>query len=168
MVPIIVQDDIATAQMTYDLTLIVTLVLALLFLPFLAVLVVVQTQNFMLNQTTNSRFSKHRRSGVNEAQLAALAGSDSSYDDDYSAVNSAKTPNSMRSREGSVNEHSASSPMMDCRRIFLRNRVLENARQNFKKCDQLHFRFISSSELAAVMNNLGENLTQEEASDGST
>lgn len=118
MVPIIVQDDIATAQMTYDLTLIVTLVLALLFLPFLAVLVVVQTQNFMLNQTTNSRFSKHRRSGVNEAQLAALAGSDSSYDDDYSAVNSAKTPNSMRSREGSVNEHSAGSPMMDCGRMF--------------------------------------------------
>ena len=95
-----------------------TLVLALFFLPFLLVLVVVQTQNFMLNQTTNSRFSKHRRSAVNEAQLAALNASDSSFDDDYSAVNSAKTPNSMRSREGSVNEHSAGSPVMDCGRIF--------------------------------------------------
>ena len=50
--------------------------------------------------------------------MAALNASDSSYDDDYSAVNSAKTPNSMRSREGSVNEHSVASPVIDCGRAF--------------------------------------------------
>ena len=133
LVPIIVQDNISNAQITYDLTLIVTLVLALLFLPFLVVLVVVQTQNFMLNQTTNSRFSKHRRGAVNEAQLAALTGSDSSFDDDYSAVNSTKTPNSMRSREGSVNEHSAGSPVIDCGRFLCGSGSSKKPNKVFKR-----------------------------------
>ena len=112
MMPVVVQDDVNTAQFAYDLSLFVSLLLSLFFLPFLMVLVVVQTQNFMFNQTTNTRFSKHRRNHVSDAQLAALAGTDSS-EEDFSAFNSFKAPTSMRSRasrDSSLNEHSSLSP----------------------------------------------------------
>jgi len=48
------------------------MLVALFFVPFLSYLVIIQTQNFMLNQTTNTRFSKFRKETVNEQALAQL------------------------------------------------------------------------------------------------
>ena len=50
--------------------------------------------------------------------MAALADNSSSNEEDYSGLNSYKAPTSMRSREGSVNEHSADNPLGTCGKIF--------------------------------------------------
>ena len=49
VIPFIIQDDVATAQVTFDLSLIFTLMLSILFLPFVSYLVYLQTNNFMKN-----------------------------------------------------------------------------------------------------------------------
>ena len=82
MWPQLVQSNVEGAQIAYDLTLVVSVLLTILFLPFLMVLATIQTQNFMLNQTTNTRFSMHRLTNVSEAMIATLAEEDSSCDED--------------------------------------------------------------------------------------
>ena len=74
--------------------------------------------NYILNQTTNTRFSKNRRNHVSDAQMAALAEDDSSYEEDYSAPTSFKAPTSMMSRDGTLNEHTSGSPLGDCSRMI--------------------------------------------------
>ena len=79
--PQIVHSNIEVAQITYDLTIVISILLTLFFLPFLVILVIIQTQNFMRNQTTNTRFSRQKRANVSESMIAALA-EDSSCDDE--------------------------------------------------------------------------------------
>ena len=55
------------AQIAYDCTLLVTSILAFFFLMFLGMIVRVQTENFMMNQTTNLRFSKQKRTNISES-----------------------------------------------------------------------------------------------------
>ena len=73
LIPQIVNTDALTAQVMFDFSLIVAMMLSLFFTPFLSYLVYIQTQNFMLNQTTNTRFSKHRKENASEQAIAALA-----------------------------------------------------------------------------------------------
>ena len=84
MFPQIVHSDVETAQITYDLTLVLTILLTIFFLPFLVILDTIQTQNFMRNQTTNTRFSnnKNKRQNVSEQMLATLADDDTSCEDE--------------------------------------------------------------------------------------
>ena len=50
--------------------------------------------------------------------MAALAESESSYEEEYPYSNSFKAPTSMKSRDGSLNEHSSGSPLGDCGRMI--------------------------------------------------
>jgi len=88
------------------------------FLPCLLFLVVVQCQNFMLNQTTNSRFSKFKRTNVSEAQIAALAEESSSEGEDAH-----QTPASLRSRQsrltnGSFTREQSQTCGQNCTSMF--------------------------------------------------
>lgn len=98
LLPIIVHSDPQAAQITYDLSLVMTLCICLCFLPCLLYLVVIQCQNFMLGQTTNTRFSKFKRNSVSEDQLRALADEDSSEDAE-TQFTARTAPLSMRSRD---------------------------------------------------------------------
>ena len=95
----IVQDDPTAAQITYDLTLIMSLVLCMVFLPFLTFLVYIQTQNFMDNTTTNQRYSKNKRANVSEDNIARIAeyssGDETGIDD--TTMTPYQTPPGMRS-----------------------------------------------------------------------
>ena len=100
------------AQIMFDFSLIVSMMFSLCFTPFLSYLVLIQTQNFMLNQTTNTRFSKHRKENASEAAIAQLAEYEpSSEEDDFGATYSppghmAGRPRSTRvsSLDASVNQ----------------------------------------------------------------
>ena len=89
LIPAIVQSDTVLAQVMFDFSLIVSMCCSLFFTPFLSYLVHIQTQNFMMNQTTNTRFSKHRKENASEAAIAQLAEyddmSDVSENDEYGA-----------------------------------------------------------------------------------
>ena len=64
--PFIVFEDTINAQIMYDFSLAMTLTLSFFFTPFLSYLVYIQTFNFLLNETTNTRFSKHRKENQTE------------------------------------------------------------------------------------------------------
>lgn len=68
------------AQLFYYITLFSVLALATVFLIPLTFLVIVQTQNFMFNQTTNKRFSKFKRVTANDQALASVRGMRESKD----------------------------------------------------------------------------------------
>ena len=88
ILPVIVQTDPILAQVLFDFSLIVAMICSLFFTPFLSYLVLIQTQNFMLNQTTNTRFAKHRKENASEEKIAELADYSASdaEDDDYSGL----------------------------------------------------------------------------------
>ena len=87
ILPVLIQTDTVTAQVLFDFSLIVAMMLSLFFTPFLSYLILIQTQNFMLNQTTNTRFSKHRKENQSEAAIAALAEYEPSDCDDDDFMN---------------------------------------------------------------------------------
>jgi hypothetical protein len=72
ILPIIMHNTPEATQVYFDVSIGLTMVVCLLFLPCLLFLVVIQLQNFWLNQTTNSRFSRFKRGGLSDAQLDAL------------------------------------------------------------------------------------------------
>lgn len=61
------------AELAFTITTIICLILAIFFLIPLAFLVIVQTQNFLYNQTTNKRFSKFQRISSNDTVMAQVA-----------------------------------------------------------------------------------------------
>lgn len=70
----------------FDFSLIVSMLVSLFFTPFLSYLVLIQTQNFAMNQTTNTRFSKHPKKNQTEQAIAHLADYEASDIDDDSNI----------------------------------------------------------------------------------
>lgn len=116
LLPMIVQEDPTLAQVTFDFSLIVSLLMCLFFFPFLSYLVFIQTQNFMLNETTNTRFSRHRKSNVSEEAIARLADFETSEDGDseQGLANGNMTPPSMRSRTTRMTSLDGAAPSAGC------------------------------------------------------
>ena len=50
----------------FDFSLIVAMMCSLFFTPFLSYLVYIQTENFIMNQTSNQRFAKHVKKNATE------------------------------------------------------------------------------------------------------
>ena len=92
LIPQIVNTDALLAQILFDSSLIVAMMFSLFFMPFLSYLVYIQTQNFMLNQTTNTRFSKHRKENASEQAIAALADYEPSDVEDEDFAQPYQTP----------------------------------------------------------------------------
>lgn len=86
ILPIIVHNTPETTQLYFEITIGITMVVTLMFLPCLLFLVAIQIQNFWLNQTTNTRFSRFKRGGLTEAQLNALQQERESSDSDHSGL----------------------------------------------------------------------------------
>ena len=84
--PAIIQGDPLIAQIMYDFSLIVSMLVSLFFTPFLSYLVLIQSQNFMLNQTTNTRFSKYPKKNQTEQAIAQLAEYEASDAEDDSNI----------------------------------------------------------------------------------
>ena len=117
----IVHSSVETAQVTYDLTVVLSLMCSLLFLPFLIMLVYIQTTNFMQNQTTNTRFSKHKRTSVTEQELARLDEDDTSGDDESNESRQRKNSELARTqvqRLNAVEEHQVNTAMGNCQRML--------------------------------------------------
>lgn len=98
---------------------------SLLFTPFLSYLVLIQTQNFMLNQTTNTRFAKRTKVNTTEAEIAArLEHFDSSdvEDDDFSGTytraHGGTNRSSIHSRMTSLDSHQNLGCGGNCRSMF--------------------------------------------------
>jgi hypothetical protein len=64
MVPIIINLRADQAQVVFYVSMIAVMCVAIFFLIPLALLIFVQTQNFLYNQTTNMRFGKFKRGTV--------------------------------------------------------------------------------------------------------
>ena len=71
--PIVIQSDPLVAQILFDFSLMISMLVSIFFFPFLTYLVCIQTQNFAMNQTTNTRFSKHPKKNQTEQAIAQLA-----------------------------------------------------------------------------------------------
>ena len=72
ILPIFVHNTTEETQMYFDISIGLTMAVCVMFLPCLLFLVAIQIQNFWLNQTTNTRYSRFKRGGLSEAQLNAL------------------------------------------------------------------------------------------------
>ena len=70
----------------FDFSLIVSMLVSLFFTPFLSYLVLIQSQNFAMNQTTNTRFSKHPKKNATEQAIAQLAECEASDAEDDSNI----------------------------------------------------------------------------------
>eukprot|EP00347_Sterkiella_histriomuscorum_P014181 403361851 len=81
LLPIIFQNW-DTAQLVYQLVIIGCVTMATFFLIPLTFLFIVQTQNFLYNQTTNKRFSKYKRPSANDQAIASVADLREQSDDD--------------------------------------------------------------------------------------
>ena len=65
IIPLIFQTNEVTAEFAFKFTLLGVVSMASFFVIPLTFLVIVQTQNFLLNQTTNKRFSRYKRPTAN-------------------------------------------------------------------------------------------------------
>ena len=102
LLPFIVLSSTTVAQIMFDLSLIASGMLSLFFTPFLTYLVYIQTTNFMLNQTTNTRFSKHRKESASDAAIAALAELDNSENEDEDYMMPQIAPAMQRNRLSAI------------------------------------------------------------------
>ena len=93
LLPVLVLPNTVLAQIAFDTSLIITMGVALFFVPFLSYLVFIQTQNFIMNQTTNTRFSKVHKSNLNEQAIKAMEEFEESEeeDDDFMVPNQPRT-----------------------------------------------------------------------------
>ena len=108
--PFVVFSDTVTAQIFFDFSLAITMLLCFFFTPFLSYLVYVQTLNFMTNQTTNTRFSRHRKENQTEQAISALEDFvPSDTDDEDFMTLSNHTPSVQRSRNSRINGIEAQS-----------------------------------------------------------
>lgn len=93
ILPIIVHNTPEATQLYFDLAIGLTMTVCVMFLPCLLFLVAIQLQNFWLNQTTNTRFSRFKRGGLSEAQLSALQNErDSEDSEDHAMAFGDRTP----------------------------------------------------------------------------
>jgi hypothetical protein len=86
ILPLLIHTSAEAAQAYFNVSIGMSTFVCVLFLPCLLFLVVIQIQNFMLNQTTNTRFSKFKRNGLSEAQITALQEHETSDSDEQSMV----------------------------------------------------------------------------------
>ena len=93
----------------------------------------------MLNQTTNTRFSKHRRTNVSESMIAALADDDSSCDDESHQGLRQDTPINRThiTRLSSLDEHTSESCISNCSNMFCGS-------GHFKKQERIMNKFVTN------------------------
>ena len=114
--------NIEIAQIAYDSTVVISLLLTIMFLPFLSVLIYIQTGNFIAGKTTTVRFTKNRRTNVSEQMISALADDDSEPEENEDVGMRQGTPHnrsmSQITRLSTLDEHNTESCITNCSNMF--------------------------------------------------